>query len=214
MDFSILKVAAEGQFMPAMRLALLPLILSLSSCSVFVRKSSAPATHTGKFRIDEAVLAALKPEQAKIVIDLSKQEMSLRDAAGTPAVWTQVSSGRSSSPTPTGEFKVLEMLPTKFSNRYGKWVKEDTREVIVWRIWEHQGPQPPGTVYQGYEMPHWLRITWPGVGIHQGSFRPGELSSKGCIRVPAEPQKAIWEHVQLGTQVTISGHHAGFPDAP
>lgn len=214
MDFSILKATSNGQFMPAMRPALLPLILFLSSCSIFVRKPTAPAIPTGKFHIDESKLAALKPEQAKIVIDLSKQEMSLLDTAGTPVVWTQVSSGRRSSPTPTGEFKVLEMLPTKFSNRYGKWVKEDTREVVVWRIWEHQGPQPPGTVYEGYEMPHWLRITWPGVGIHQGLFRPGELSSKGCIRVPTEPQKAIWEHVQLGTQVTISGHPDGFPDAP
>ena len=214
MDFSILKAASKGQFMPAMRPALLPLILFLSSCSIFVRKPTAPTIPTGKFQIDKTALAALKPEQAKIVIDLSKQEMSLLDTVGTPAVWTQVSSGRSSSPTPTGEFKILEMLPTKFSNRYGKWVKEDTREVVVWRIWEHQGPQPPGTVYEGYEMPHWLRITWPGVGIHQGLFIPGELSSKGCIRVPAEPQKAIWEHVKLGTPVTISGNPSGMKDAP
>lgn len=190
------------------------LLLLLSSCTLLSRKPASPALPVGQFRVQDAVVADLKPADARIEIDLSKQEMRLLNREGTEALWTQVSSGRSSSPTPTGEFKVLEKLPTKFSNRYGKWVKKDTREVVVWRIWEHKGPQPPGTEYEGHEMPHWLRITWPGVGIHQGDFRPGDLSSKGCIRVPAQPQRILWEHVQLGTPVSISGSAAGHPDAP
>lgn len=186
----------------------------LPSCTAFMRKPVAPVVPKGEYRIDQAAAEALQAADAHIEIDLCKQEMTLLNKDDQEVVWTQVSTGRKSSPTPTGDFKVLEKLPTKFSNRYGKWVKPDTREVLVWRIWEHTGPQPPGSVYEGYEMKHWLRLTWPGVGIHHGDFKPGELSSKGCIRTPEEPQQVIWEHAKVGTNVRITGSSAALPDAP
>lgn len=195
-------------------LSALAAILLLPSCTLLMRKSAAPVIPKGKYRVNEPVARGLKADDSRIEIDLSKQEMRLLTKSGEEAVWTQVSTGRSSSPTPNGDFRVLEKLPTKFSNKYGKWVMKDTREVAVWRIWEHQGPQPPGTEYEGYEMKYWLRLTWPGVGIHHGDFRPGELSSKGCIRVPEEPQRVIWEHAKVGTPVSIVGDAGGFADAP
>lgn len=188
-------------------------VLLLPSCALLVKKTAAPVIPKGAYRVNADVVDGLRPEDAKIEIDLSKQEMRLMTRKGAEAVWTQVSTGRSSSPTPTGSFVVLEKLPTKFSNRYGKWVKKDTREVVVWRIWEHKGPQPPDTEYEGYEMKYWLRLTWPGVGIHHGDFKPGELSSKGCIRVPEVPQRVIWELSKPGTPVRITGRSSGFPNA-
>ena len=184
-----------------------------SSCTLLQRKVPAPPP-SPVFHIDTVLADALKPGESHIEIDLSRQEMRLLNAAKTPVVVTQISTGRQGNPTPTGDFKVLEKLPTKFSNRYGKFVKPDTREVVVWRTWEHQGPRPPGTEYKGYEMRHWLRITWPGVGIHHGEFKPGELSSKGCIRTPMEPQRVIWEHARVGTPVRITGSIQELPDAP
>ncbi len=198
---------------PLRLLALLALAL-LPACTLLQRKPPPSALPKPHYHIDTALAAALNPAAASIEIDLSTQEMRLLNADKVAVVVTQISSGRNTSPTPTGDFKVLEKLPTKFSNRYGKFVKPETHEVVVWRAWEHRGPQPPGTQYEGYEMPHWLRLTWPGVGIHQGEFKPGELSSKGCIRTPAEPQQVIWEHSQVGTPVHILGSSASHPDAP
>ncbi|WP_395743454.1 L,D-transpeptidase [Prosthecobacter sp.] len=198
-----------------MRLPALPLLLSLlPACTLLHRTPSPPPPPKPVYHIDSSLAAALKPSAASIEIDLTRQEMRLLNAEKQPVVTTQISTGRNTTPTPAGHFSVLEKLPTKFSNRYGKYVKKDTREVVVWRIWEHKGPQPPGTEYEGYEMPHWLRLTWPGVGIHQGEFKPGELSSKGCIRTPAEPQKVIWEHSHIGTPVHIHGTSTPHPDAP
>lgn len=195
-------------------LVLLVLGLLISSCTLLQRKAWPTALPKPTYHIDEVLAAALKPGAALIEIDLSKQEMRLLNAEQKPVVVTQISTGRHGNPTPTGDFKVLEKLPTKFSNRYGKFVHKDTREVIVWRTWEHQGPQPPDTEYEGYEMRHWLRLTWAGVGIHHGEFKPGELSSKGCIRTPDEPQRMIWEHSHVGTPVRIMGSSEGHPDAP
>ncbi|MCF7790283.1 MAG: L,D-transpeptidase [Prosthecobacter sp.] len=197
-----------------LRLPSLLILSLLPACTLLQRKPSPTAPPKPAYHIDTALAAALKPAAASIEIDLTRQEMRLLNADKAAVVVTQISSGRNTSPTPTGDFKVLEKLPTKFSNRYGKFVKPDTREVVVWRTWEHHGPPPQGTRYEGYEMPHWLRLTWPGVGIHQGEFRPGELSSKGCIRTPAEPQQVIWEHAQVGTPVHIRGSSAAHPDAP
>ncbi len=188
--------------------------LFMSSCTLLQRKPLPPVPPQPVYHIDETLVDTLKPGSTRIEIDLGRQEMRLLNADKAPVVVTQISTGRHGNPTPTGEFMVLEKLPTKFSNRYGKFVKPDTREVVVWRTWEHHGPPPPGTEYEGYEMKHWLRLTWPGVGIHQGEFKPGELSSKGCIRTPAEPQRVIWEHAGLGTPVRITGSAKGHPDAP
>lgn len=201
--------------LPSMRPLLALLLLSLlPGCTLLRRKPQPPSRPKPVYHIDTALAETLKPSAARIDIDLTTQEMRLLNADKQSVVVTQISTGRHSSPTPTGDFKVLEKLPTKFSNRYGKFVKPDTHEVVVWRTWEHHGPKPPGTEYEGYEMPHWLRLTWPGVGIHQGEFKPGELSSKGCIRTPAEPQRVIWHHTQIGTPVHIHGTISPHPDAP
>ena len=185
----------------------------MSSCTLLQRKVP-QVLPKPVYQIDKVLADALKPGDSRIEIDLTRQEMRLLNAAKLPVVVTQISTGRHGNPTPTGDFKVLEKLPTKFSNRYGKFVKRDTREVVVWRTWEHQGPPPHGTEYEGYEMKYWLRLTWPGVGVHHGEFKPGELSSKGCIRTPLAPQRVIWEHARVGTPVRISGSIRGYPDAP
>ena len=182
--------------------------LLMSSCTLLQRKPP-PVLPKPVYHINAVLAGSLKPGDSRIEIDLGRQEMRLLNAAREPVVVTQISTGRHGNPTPTGDFKVLEKLPTKFSNRYGKFVKTDTREVVVWRTWEHQGTPPSGTEYEGYEMKYWLRVTWPGVGIHHGEFKPGELSSKGCIRTPEEPQRVIWEHVRPGTPVRITGSNQG-----
>ena len=85
----------------------------------------------------------------------------------------------------------------------------DTREVVVARAWEHKGPRPDGTVYQGIAMPFWLRVTADGVGIHVGGFSRGQPSSHGCVRCPEEPQRFFWEKCRVGTPVRI--HHGEHP---
>jgi len=81
----------------------------------------------------------------------------------------------------------------KRSNRYGKYVDKDTKEVVVERAWEHTGPKPKGTVYQGILMPYWMRLTWYGIGMHVGKFDKRVRSSFGCIRVFEEAQPYIYK---------------------
>jgi hypothetical protein len=150
-----MKMAKSEEIPFPMRLLVLFVLSLIPGCTLLHRKASPSSPPQPVYHIDTALAAALKPAAVSIEIDLSRQEMRLLNADKMAVVVTQISSGRNTTPTPTGDFKVLEKLPTKFSNRYGKFVKPDTREVVVWRTWEHHGPPPPGTRYEGYEMPHW-----------------------------------------------------------
>ena len=107
---------------------------------------------------------------------------------GTLLAEMDVSTGEAGHRTPKGNFRVTEKMPYKRSNLYGQYVKKDTREVVVARHWEHKGPKPAGTVYQGIAMPYWMRLTAGGVGMHVGQFSRGVTTSKGCIRCPEDGQ--------------------------
>lgn len=123
--------------------------------------------------------------------------------AGVLLAEMDISPGMPGSLTPRGTFHITEKMPLKRSNRYGQYVKPDTREIVVAKHWEHRGPKPPGTVYQGIAMPWWMRLTDYGVGMHVGFFIPGQPSSKGCIRAPEEGQRFFYENCRIGTPVRI-----------
>jgi hypothetical protein len=145
----------------------------------------------------------------KVDISLATKTAQLVSADGTLLAEMDISPGMPGNETPTGRFRVTEKLPLKRSNLYGQYVTPDTREVVVAKHWEHQGPKPPGTVYQGIAMPFWMRLTADGVGMHVGGFERGQPSSKGCIRCPEEGQRYFYQHCRVGTPVRVhAGTHA------
>lgn len=147
----------------------------------------------------------------RIDVSLASSTAQLLSADGDLLAEMDVSPGLPGHPTPTGRFRITEKLPLKRSNLYGQFVCKDTREVVVARAWEHEGPRPDGTVYQGIAMPYWLRLTSDGVGMHVGGFNRGLPSSHGCIRCPEEGQTFFYERAKVGTPVTV---HAGPHPAP
>lgn len=147
----------------------------------------------------------------RIDISLASCTAQLLGGAGTVLAEMDVSPGLPGYETPTGGYYVREKLPLKRSNLYGQYVNAETREVVVARAWEHKGPRPEGTVYQGIAMPYWLRVTDGGVGMHVGGFNRGKPSSHGCIRCPEEPQRVFWDKSRVGTPLYI---HNGAHPAP
>ena len=87
--------------------------------------------------------------------------------------WSSISSGRTGFDTPTGLFAVTDKDPMHRSNLY------------------HNAP-----------MPFFLRLTDGGVGLHAG-YLPGYPASHGCIRLPPEMARHLFENVQDGTFVEI-----------
>lgn len=85
-----------------------------------------------------------------------------------------VSTGRPGYETPTGVFHILE---------------KDA---------DHRS-----STYNNAAMPYQERLTWGGVALHAGSL-PGYPSSHGCIHLPYEFSKKLFEVTELGGTVVIT----------
>jgi L,D-transpeptidase catalytic domain len=86
---------------------------------------------------------------------------------------TTVSTGRPGHQTPTGVFTVLQKQK------------------------EHRS-----TIYDGAPMPYMERLTWGGVALHAGGL-PGYPESHGCIHLPSEFARLLFEVSPNGMTVVI-----------
>src|ERR1700677_1196500 len=87
---------------------------------------------------------------------------------------TTVSTGRPGHVTPTGIFTVLQKQK------------------------EHRS-----TIYDGAPMPYMERLTWGGVALHAGGL-PGYPESHGCIHLPSEFAKDLYDVSPPGMTVVIA----------
>ena len=94
---------------------------------------------------------------------------------------TTVSTGRPGHLTPTGVFTVLQKQK------------------------EHRS-----TIYDGAPMPYMERLTWGGVALHAGGL-PGYPESHGCIHLPSEFARRLFEISPNGMTVVI-GTEATAPE--
>ena len=190
------------------QLALLALSILLSACSSTQPASVTVDTVTPRWRIHHTGESLQGAGPVRIDISLATLTAQLLTSDNRVIAEMDVSPGMPSHKTPLGKFRILEKLPLKRSNLYGQYVTKDSREVIVARAWEHKGPRPKDTVYQGIAMPFWLRLTDHGVGMHVGGFQRGHPSSHGCIRCPEPGQLIFYERARIGTPVHVhDGSH-------
>jgi hypothetical protein len=88
-----------------------------------------------------------------------------------------ISSGKDGYNTPTGVFTILEKDKDHFSK-----------------------------TYDNAPMPYQQRLTWKGVAMHAGNL-PGFPASHGCVRLPMEFAKKLFEVTPMGGTVVIAGGH-------
>ncbi len=89
--------------------------------------------------------------------------------------WSNVSSGRPGRETPTGSYIVSE------------------KDV------DHHS-----SLYDDAAMPFFMRLTDDGLGLHAG-FLPGYPASHGCVRMPLDMARELYQRVDSGTRVDITG---------
>ena len=87
---------------------------------------------------------------------------------------TTVSTGRPGHVTPTGVFTVLQKQK------------------------EHRS-----SIYDGAPMPYMQRLTWGGVALHAGGL-PGYPESHGCVHLPSEFAKELFDMSPPGMTVVIA----------
>jgi hypothetical protein len=85
-----------------------------------------------------------------------------------------ISSGKEGHETPTGVFTVLQKRRVHESN-----------------------------IYKGAAMPNMQRLTWSGIALHAGKL-PGHPASHGCVRLPLEFSRLLFEVTKTGTTVVVA----------
>jgi len=55
-------------------------------------------------------------------------------------------------------------------------------------------------------MPYMQRLTWKGVALHAGNL-PGYPASHGCVRLPLQFAKLLFDNMPMGGTVVIAGGH-------
>jgi L,D-transpeptidase catalytic domain len=179
-------------------LPLIGLCLFLANCSFQSPISPAPQP---KYQIHPTRFAALNPAKSHLEIDLTTQKARLLNRADEVVIETDVSTGKPGHETPQGRFRIIEKIEDKRSNRYGRYHDLKTG-VDLGASDEHLEP-PQGAIYEGYQMPFWMRLTASGIGMHVGYVVPGSACSHGCVRVPKDIQPLIFEKCCPGTKVEI-----------
>ena len=86
---------------------------------------------------------------------------------------TTISSGRKGHRTKPGVFTILQKKVIAYSN-----------------------------LYDNAPMPYMERITWDGVALHGGTL-PGYPASHGCIRLPPEFARKLFDVTKLGVVVAV-----------
>lgn len=103
--------------------------------------------------------------------------------------------------TPKGTFRISQKVEKEYrSNLYGSFIEPSTGRVVQGGV-SSTDPAPAGTVFQGAEMPYWMRFNG-AIGLHVGNVYRSE-DSHGCVRVPVEACSILFEKLAVGSRVMV-----------
>ncbi|WP_018290564.1 L,D-transpeptidase family protein [Verrucomicrobium sp. 3C] len=153
-------------------------------------------------RVLPAIWSQLVPSKkiTSLVIHVRQQKLYVYQGKKLAAI-APICTGNATHPTPMGRFTIIQKDRNHLSSRYGCFVDNVTGRIVDGNAILGQRP-PPGTHYEAAEMPHFLRITSDGVGLH-GGYLPGYAASHGCIRLPKSFASELFEFVPDGTPVSV-----------
>jgi hypothetical protein len=116
------------------------------------------------------------------VVGLDTQRVSIYDSAGRLLQRSPVSTGQTGYETPAGIFSVVQKKADHNSN-----------------------------LYEDGNMPFMQRITWTGIAMH-GGVLPGHPASHGCVRLPVDFARRLFDLTDVGMRVIIVPHDITLAD--
>lgn len=165
-----------------------------------MKKASDLISRQAPIATNNAVLARVTPDNAHVIVSLTKQRAYLM-VGEEIAIDSPISSGKRGHTTPSGSFSVLEKDKDHRSSLYGDYVDSKGR-VVRGGISARIDSAPSGTHYVGASMKWFMRLTGEGVGMHVGIL-PGYPASHGCVRMPEPAAAAFYARVKVGTPVRV-----------
>jgi len=152
------------------------------------------------------VLEQSTPENTRVHISIPKQRAYLI-VGEEIGIDTPISSGKRAGMTPQGNFVVVQKDADHRSSLYGDFVNKKG-QVVRGGVSTKIDSAPSGTTYRGASMRWFMRFGDPvsksprPEGMHTGIL-PGYPASHGCVRLPDDIARMIFEKVVVGTSVSI-----------
>ena len=146
---------------------------------------------------DERIQQA-RTRNSKIVIHL-KDQRGVLWVDGKPAMDFPVCTGKSAHETPRGKFSIIQKDADYRSRSYGSVF--DASGLCLNSDATSSSRVPSGGKFIGAKMPLWMRIHG-GIGLHVGTVYR-DANSHGCIRVPVEACRILFDKCGLGTTVIV-----------
>jgi len=136
------------------------------------------------------------PSNVRVKVSLSKQIVYVMEG-NTPLMVMPVSIGKSSSPTPRGNFRIYFKDADRRAVTHGFATNGKTI-----KGYSKKKPAPAGWSKKGTPMPYWSEFK-SGYGFHTGWLKPYPCTA-GCIRMHQNLAPKFFRIVQTGTPVNIS----------
>lgn len=147
-----------------------------------------------------AALEQFRPEKSHVEFLLEEQRGRLY-INGTIAMDFPICSGRiGGMETPVGTFRITQKEELRRSNRYGAFLSRKDGSVVERGVAATDTP-PAGAYFEGADMPYWMRFNG-AIGMHVGKVRR-DTDSHGCVRVPEEAAKILFEKLAVGSKVIV-----------
>ena len=155
--------------------------------------------------VHNEVLERATPDNIAVVVTLSSQRAQLKVGDET-AIDAPVSTGRRAGWTPKGSFVIVQKEINHRSTVYGNFVSTEGHTVRS-GVNSRKDIPPSGAAFVGAPMKWFMRLgshlqDYTTVGMHAGKL-PGYPASHGCIRLPEQVARLIFEKAKIGTPVMI-----------
>jgi hypothetical protein len=118
--------------------------------------------------------ASIAPQGPIMMVVDLKSQRAFAYRNGVRIGASTISSGKPGKKTPTGVFQILQKNKDHKSN-----------------------------LYNSAPMPYMQRLTWDGIALHAGNL-PGYPASHGCVRLPYEFARLLFETTTMGMTVVVT----------
>jgi hypothetical protein len=154
---------------------LVPIALGCASLLLSSCGNMSPTRSGTAFSFDPPAKKPSNPSAVKVYISTGAGKLYVTEGDQVLRA-TPVGIGTSASPTPHGSFRIDS------------------------KIRQRRRSSSPGA---GYPMPYWMSFHSPAYGMHWGFVKPYP-STHGCVRMPLNSARKVFDMIQVGTPVIVS----------
>jgi lipoprotein-anchoring transpeptidase ErfK/SrfK len=136
-----------------------------------------------------------------ILLDLSAQRLAFVKRSSV-VLTSRVCAGKEGHETPTGAFSIIRKVRSYQSKSYGKYVSIRSSVPVTEIVNKRTKLYDDAFYIERAKMDYYLEFE-PGLGFHAGDVK-STPSSHGCVRLPPESAKRLFDLASVGCSVFIT----------